>query len=208
MDIAVSNFSLFTQAIMSASLVLRSTTKRTERNTRLEAPNEIRFYGRNYPAHREFSNFYLVNLQIDGKEWDSVEHYYQAMKTADPDEQEDIRVGYKLGTTQGLRIGMLKADNLTRDSSPGFSKKQGRDCQMRENWEDMKEDVMRKALQAKFSRPDLRAKLLLTGDALLIEASPTDYYWGEGAAKIGKNRLGVLLVELRGKLKEDAKTNA
>lgn len=176
----------------------------------MEAPNEIRFYGRNYPLFREFSNFYIVKLDLDGKVWDSVEHFYQAMKTTDPDDQEDIRLGYMLGITKAVRTGVIKAFPNERDSKPAASKKAGKQVETsgkcREDWLDVKDDVIRKALKAKFSdaHPELKAKLLATGDAVLIEASPTDYYWGEGAAKIGRNKLGVLLMERREELKKEA----
>lgn len=162
--------------------------------------NEIRFYSRT-KAYSEFSNFYYVQLHLDGKEWASVEHYYQAMKSTDPDEQEDIRMGYVLGTTAQIKAGTVKAGDVERDLKAGFSKKQGKLVKLREDWDVVKDDVMRKALLEKYSEnnPELRALLLSTGDAILIEASPTDYYWGEGAAKIGKNMLGVLLMDLRWK---------
>ena len=52
------------------------------------------------------------------------------------------------------------------------------------------------ALRAKFSDPDLRLRLLDTKDSRLEEASPTDMYWGYK----GKNRLGVLLMQVREEL--------
>lgn len=164
---------------------------------------EIRFYGKHYPEHVCFSNFYIAPFQLDGKNWETTEHYYQAMKTLDEDEREDIRLGYLLGTSRAIKINLLKG-NIKRDSSPGYAKKQGGNVmKLREDWEEVKEDVMRKALRAKFEiHAGLREKLLSTGDATLIEASPGDYYWGEGQAKIGKNRLGVLLMELREALRK------
>ena len=37
----------------------------------------------------------------------------------------------------------------------------------------------------------------------LIEAAPADYFWGVGRTGTGKNRLGVLLMELRAALRAD-----
>ena len=66
------------------------------------------------------------------------------------------------------------------------------------NWNDMKVERMRRVLLAKFSQhDDLRSALLLTGDAALIEESKMDAFWGLGAKGLGKNMLGVLLMETR-----------
>jgi ribA/ribD-fused uncharacterized protein len=48
---------------------------------------------------------------------------------------------------------------------------------------------------------DLRAMLLDTGDEELVEASPIDFYWGAGGDGSGKNRLGVILMEVRASLR-------
>ena len=72
----------------------------------------------------------------------------------------------------------------------------------RNDWESVKEDVMYKALQAKFSQHEkLRQLLLGTGERELIEHSPHDSYWGDGGNGTGKNRLGVLLLKLRKEMK-------
>jgi len=44
--------------------------------------------------------------------------------------------------------------------------------------------------------------LVETGDRELIENSPMGYYWGCGLTGAGKNRLGVLLMELREELRK------
>ncbi len=64
---------------------------------------------------------------------------------------------------------------------------------------------MRAALEAKFMQHDkLKRLLLATGDALLIEHTSNDSYWGDGGGNgHGKNMLGRLLMELRSKLFED-----
>jgi len=66
------------------------------------------------------------------------------------------------------------------------------------DWEEVKEDVMRRALRAKFTQhDDLRVLLLETGEAVIVENAPGDLYWGIGRDGTGKNRLGALLMELR-----------
>jgi ribA/ribD-fused uncharacterized protein len=78
-----------------------------------------------------------------------------------------------------------------------------------EEWEARQEEVMRTALRAKFTQhPELRAKLLDTGERPFAYANPRDKYWSIGTSEDtdkaknpakwpGKNRMGVLLAELR-----------
>ena len=42
----------------------------------------IRFFSKS-ETHREFSNFAPFPIDLDGKRWPTVEHYYQAQKFAD-----------------------------------------------------------------------------------------------------------------------------
>jgi ribA/ribD-fused uncharacterized protein len=75
---------------------------------------------------------------------------------------------------------------------------------LRKDWETVKEDIMRDALYAKFTQhSDLHELLLSTGDALLVEHTRNDRYWGDGGDGTGRNRLGLLLVELREKLRKE-----
>jgi ribA/ribD-fused uncharacterized protein len=71
----------------------------------------------------------------------------------------------------------------------------------------VKDDVMRRALRAKFEQnPELREQLLATGEAHLIEHTATDSYWGDGGDGSGLNRLGELLMELRAQLRAELRT--
>ena len=63
--------------------------------------------------------------------------------------------------------------------SPGNAKRYGRRVTLRSAWETVKLDVMESLLREKFSHPDLREKLLATGDAELVEGNTWgDIYWG------------------------------
>ncbi len=81
-----------------------------------------------------------------------------------------------------------------------FESARKHDSHKRNDWDHVKDDIMRDALFYKFSKnPKLKETLkTTTGD--LVEASPIDPYWGYGHDKRGKNMLGVLLMELRKKL--------
>ncbi len=63
---------------------------------------------------------------------------------------------------------------------------------------------MRQVVLAKFlQREELRKILLETGDAKLIEHTASDSYWGDGWDGSGKNRLGIILMEVRSILRGD-----
>lgn len=62
---------------------------------------------------------------------------------------------------------------------------------------------MRDAVRAKFTQHDeLKALLLSTGNALLVEHTENDSYWGDGGDGSGKNRLGRILMQIRDELKD------
>jgi ribA/ribD-fused uncharacterized protein len=64
---------------------------------------------------------------------------------------------------------------------------------------------MREAVRAKFTQhEDLRKILLGTQDALLVEHTPRDSYWGDGGDGSGKNMLGRILMEIRAELRAGA----
>ncbi len=131
----------------------------------------------------EFSNFAAFPIVVDGKSWPTSEHYFQAQKFI---------------ATDPAWFGAIRKAN-----SPGISARMGRDRKhpLRRDWEAVKDDVMRRALAAKFEQhPELTTLLLATGDQLLVEHTTNDSYWGDGGDGSGKNMLGRLLVELRTRL--------
>jgi ribA/ribD-fused uncharacterized protein len=132
-----------------------------------------------------FSNFSRHPVFLKGKRWPTSEHYFQAQKFAGEPDEEEIRQANK---------PMLAA-------SMGRDRKRPR----RRDWESVKEQVMMDALRAKFTQhEELTAILLGTGDAVLVEHTANDDYWGDGGDGRGKNRLGVLLMRLRSELAEQA----
>lgn len=129
-----------------------------------------------------FSNFSRYPITIDGKTWASTEHYFQAQKFAGTPYEERVR-----------------SQNLPREAA-----EMGRDrsLPLREDWEQVKDDVMRTAVMAKFSQyPELKWTLLSTGDVQIIEHSKNDSYWADGGDGSGKNMLGIILMETREKLR-------
>lgn len=76
-----------------------------------------------------------------------------------------------------------------------------RSLPLREDWEEIKVDVMRRALWAKvMQHADVRETLLSTGDAVIIEHTKNDNIWADGGDGSGENLLGRLWMEIRTEL--------
>lgn len=96
------------------------------------------------------SNFSAHPVDLDGRTWPTVEHYFQAQKYAGRPREEEIRAAPTPG--QAARLGRTD------------------DGQLRSDWEQVKESVMERAVLAKFEQhADLRATLLGTRLAPLVE---------------------------------------
>lgn len=145
--------------------------------------SKILFY-RVREAYGEFSNFAPYPITLKDKLWPTTEHYFQAQKFASTEHEETIRA----------------------IASPMIAARKGRDRKLplRSDWESVKDDIMREALNAKFTQnPELKKLLLATGAAVLVEHTRNDRYWGDGGDGSGKNQLGQLLMELREKLRAE-----
>jgi len=142
----------------------------------------IKFYRERDEPYGCFSNFSRHSFEIEGTPWQTVEHFFQAMKFPDTPHEDAIRIA----------------------PAPMIAKQMGNDHArpLRPDWDAVKDDVMRRAVRAKFEQhSDIRAVLLGTGDEELIEDAPDDYYWGCGIEGTGKNMLGKILMEVREELR-------
>jgi ribA/ribD-fused uncharacterized protein len=145
------------------------------------APRTVINFHSTTGEHGCFSNFSRHSIFLKGKKWPTSEHYFQAQKFAGEPDEEEIR----------------KASKPSQAASMGRDRKRP----LRRDWESVKERVMLDALRAKFTQhEDLKAILLGTGDAKLVEHTTNDSYWGDGGDGSGKNRLGFLLMKLREEL--------
>lgn len=132
-------------------------------------------------AYGEFSNFAAFPIEIDGQTWPTSEHYFQAQKFSGTEYEELIR------TT----LSPMAAAKIGRD----------RKLPLRPDWEEVKDCVMRKAVWTKFNQhPRLAAMLIETGDAVIVEHTHNDAYWGDGGDGKGVNRLGQILMDVRTEL--------
>lgn len=121
------------------------------------------------------SNFYPVQVEIEGIVYPSVEHAYVAMKTMD--------------------IELRKQISLMETA--GKVKRMGRTLNIRSDWDHIKLPVMFGLLRLKFQKPELKLLLISTGDSHLEEGN----WWGDtfwGVCKgVGENNLGKLLMRVR-----------
>jgi ribA/ribD-fused uncharacterized protein len=139
-------------------------------------PDDIRFY-RTADAYGCFSNFAPYPIAIDGQEWPTSE----AQKFLDSGRRERIR----------------------HTPSPMIAARLGRDrkARLRPDWEQVKLDIMRKAVRVKFlQHEDIREVLLGTGSATIVEHTTNDRFWGDGGDGSGQNWLGRILMEVREEL--------
>lgn len=139
----------------------------------------IKFYGLK-SEHGYMSNFYPSKIFVFGRWWKNVEAPYQAAKTEDSDEIHAIWIASTAREARNL----------------------GQKVKMRSDWDQVKYDVMKECVMAKFSQNnDLKNKLLSTANEDLMEDSPIDWYWGCGSDGTGQNNLGKVLMEVRALLR-------
>jgi ribA/ribD-fused uncharacterized protein len=147
--------------------------------------NEIRFYRANEKPYGAFSNLFRRPILFEDTSFATAEHAYQAGKARRP----EVRAWLMAAPSPAL-LAMAAHGLYQWDIAP--------------SWSRVKFDRMRAVLHAKFTQhEDLREVLLSTGSARLVESAtvdnPVNRLWGE-VNGVGKNMLGVLLMELRTQL--------
>jgi len=127
------------------------------------------------------SNFYediSYQIEYDGLFYNNAEAAFQSVKIIDKNNRKQFC-------------------NL----SASDAKKLGRKVQLRQDWEQIKDDVMYNVVKAKFNIKYLKQMLINTGDAELIEGNSwNDTYWGVCSGR-GQNKLGKILMRVREELK-------
>ncbi|XP_024961000.1 riboflavin biosynthesis protein PYRR, chloroplastic-like isoform X2 [Cynara cardunculus var. scolymus] len=161
----------------------------------------IIFFNKTWDPYGSFSNFSPHPVQLpdesgDYVTWPSVEHYYQAHKF--------------VGSSNPNARSYVEAIYLAK--SPEEAARMGRKIQrehpdmVRWDWENVKTEVMYKALKYKFSiYPYLNSMLLSTAGRVLVGASNKDLFWGGGRDGEHLNYLGQLLMKLRSEFLDGGK---
>lgn len=123
------------------------------------------------------SNSFPCTIEIDGLKFNSAEAAFWSQRV------KDINARRKYA-----RLSPNKAREKALQAVPI------------DDWDEVKDDIMRKVLKIKFSNPDLKKKLLDTKvQNLYNNTTYRDEYWGIYMGK-GNNKLGKLLMELRSSL--------
>lgn len=154
----------------------------------------IKFYNKN-GKYYELTNFYenyrhgkLIKVRYKGKNYKTSEHAFQATK-------------FDYNNPQAQKIcHLIKKAHTARQA---FDIAQKNQHLIRKNWNQKKDHVMYEIVRSKFSKDKhLRNVLMKTGNCKLIEASPFDAYWGWGKNHQGQNKLGQILMQVRGEMKK------
>jgi len=132
-------------------------------------------YLANYSNH----GFYKNNTY-----YKTVEHFYQSKKFLSLELQNKV---IDASTPK-------EASNIGRD----------RNNKLRDNWSNIKQDIMLEGVLEKFRQnKDILIKLLNTGNEEIVENTVDEYYWGCGKDKSGENNFGKILVKAREILKNE-----
>jgi len=142
-----------------------------------------------------FSNFHQANITVDYTVYCSTEQYYHAKKAELF--KDDNSYTQIMASTDSVEI--MKLGKQVEDFKPA-------------EWAMACDDVMYIGNMAKYTQiPELKAKLLSTGEKALVESSKHDKYWGSGIALndknalkkdlwVGENKMGMLLVKIRSEI--------
>lgn len=140
--------------------------------------------------YRFLSNFMYVTVKLDGVDYPSVEHAFQAAKTPHPYER-------RIFTSAAMADDRQNGRNILH---AGKAKRAGKKVTLRADWDAVKLQVMEDLLRQKFAVPKFATLLRATGDAPIVEGN----YWGDtfwGVYKgTGENHLGRLLMQIRSEL--------
>lgn len=142
------------------------------------------------------SNFYPSKFIVDNNTFNCNEQYFMKKKQ-------------ELFDSSNIKL----AASIMNETNPKNIKKFGRQVNYYndEIWNKHKIKIMYDGALAKFSQnPELKTKLLATGEKILVEASPYDRIWGIGfnkddaiknKEKWGQNLLGQVLMQVRNEFK-------
>lgn len=187
----------------------------------------VQFYKSDDPYY-EFSNFYGETskgaskkgwtLSIDGIDWLNVEQYFQAQKFNVPESPRHMEYFNVIANTDSpMKTSVLGRQKVQKGYAGNWVVQKGTDdrtlneviqtypdVRLREDWDVVKDEIMYKAVNVKFSQNSFLKNLLIdTGDCVIVEASPKDAYWGYGKDKKGLNMLGKILMRVRDELNEE-----
>lgn len=130
--------------------------------------------------YRWLSNFHEMEIKFMGFTFPSTENAYQAAKSSSIEHARKCTI-----------------------CSPAVSKKLGRNCVIRPNWDEIKLQIMFDINMIKYSNEELALMLIHTGTQEIVEGNYWhDNFWGncycprcKGFA--GENNLGKIIMKIR-----------
>lgn len=131
---------------------------------------------KNFVGNYDFlSNFYPAKIEYEGLIYLNAESAFQAQK----EKTKELRKKYQ-------------------NMNPIKAKETGESCDIRENWEEIQDDIMHKIIKAKFSQQALLKQKLLATEDWYLECGNEygDIYWGVDHGT-GLNKLGKILMQVR-----------
>jgi ribA/ribD-fused uncharacterized protein len=161
----------------------------------MSIPPDLRilYYSRDRETFGFFSHFHAALIVVEGEKWPTVEHYYQAQKSLDRLYHHAIRNAPTPGAAKRLTAPPAGPRRVSKRS---WFRKHG--VSPRSDWHEVKLEIMRRGDWAKFTQhSDLTERLLATGEAELIEDSPSEPFWGTDSGGSGLNWAGRVLMEIR-----------
>ena len=131
--------------------------------------------------YRWLSNFAPVKIKLDGLEFSSVEHAYMSAKSDDEE---------------------WKKFCSNPNNTAGDVKRKSRSVILKDNWNEIKLEVMASCIEQKFNTEPYRIKLLETNNEYLQEGNRwNDKFWGVCLkTNKGENHLGKLIMDVRSAL--------
>ena len=138
------------------------------------------------------SNFHPFKFTMDGIEFINSEQAFMYLKAVHFRDKRSIRKILAARTALHCKILGRRVAGYSDDE-----------------WFPVRDDSMRKVTKAKYSRDSsIRTQLISTEGKLLVEASPSDRYWGAGMGEMnpgirdpdkwpGLNRLGSIIMDER-----------
>jgi ribA/ribD-fused uncharacterized protein len=135
-----------------------------------------------FGVYRWLSNFWYCTLRFKSGSYPTVEHAYQACKSKDPDVRKIFQ----------------------RIETPREAKQLARKLILRDDWYDVMMDIMYFLVTQKFlQNPDLKSKLLATGNCYIEETNTwNDMFWGV-CRGVGANNLGKIIMRVRDEIRKE-----
>lgn len=155
----------------------------------------------------ELSNFFMGgHISYNGLTYPSSEHAYQAQKYLQANAplanyEYAMKIAAMSTPFQAKLLAnqsMLHKFKWSKSINELVNKYKAQGIVFRNDWDNVKDDIMEEILIQKFIQiPRCREMLLRTEGCYLQEASPHDNYWGIGKTGKGQNKLGLLLERIR-----------